>query len=184
MAIRTFRRRNAKGIFGLLYGRNQSIQLQEGDLTDTIKQTLEEYSDYLNSQGFKVMLSLQSQLPAVHFNHERVAQTILNLLENATKYSGSSRRICLNAWARNGEAVIEIQDFGLGIPPDEQDKVFKPFYRIEQRGDRGGCGLGLYLADQVMKEHGGRIELESEVNKGSRFRLIFPSIGVRYHGNA
>jgi signal transduction histidine kinase len=163
---------------------HQGIQLQPGNLADTVKQTVDEYSDYLNSQDFKVTFSLQSHLPPVYFNREQVSQIILNLLENATKYSGSSRRICLNIWAQDGEAVVEVQDFGLGIPTEEQAKVFQPFYRIQQGGEKGGCGLGLYLADQVMKEHGGRIELESEPNKGSRFRLIFPASGVKYSRKA
>jgi signal transduction histidine kinase len=165
-------------------GHGQGAQLQAGDLTDIVKQTVDEYSEYMNLQGFKLVCSLQSKLPPVHFNREQVSQIILNLLENATKYSGSSKRICLSALAQNGEVVIEVQDFGLGIPPGEQEKIFQPFYRVQQRSEKGGCGLGLYLADQVMREHGGRIELESEIDKGSIFRLVFPVSGVRYNRNA
>jgi signal transduction histidine kinase len=99
---------------------------------------------------------------------------LLNLMDNARKYSGKSKLIRVNLWVQDKEVVIEVQDHGLGIPADEIDKIFQPFYRAVKGNEKGGCGLGLYLVDQVMKEHGGRVEVDSEVDSGSRFRLLFP----------
>jgi two-component system phosphate regulon sensor histidine kinase PhoR len=150
------------------------LALQEGDLADIVNQTIDEYSEYLSWQGFAIKLSIQSSIPPVQLSRERVSQMILNLLENAVKYSGESRLIRVNAWAQQSGVVIEVHDNGLGIPQEEQERIFQPFYRAPRGAEKGGCGLGLYLVEQVMKEHGGRIEVESEVNVGSRFRLIFP----------
>jgi signal transduction histidine kinase/tetratricopeptide (TPR) repeat protein len=150
--------------------------LPEGDLTATISQAVQDYSEYLLWRGFDLKSSIQP-LPPVRFNPEQVLQIILNLLDNARKYSGASRLIRLSAWARVSEVIVEVQDNGIGIPAEEKDKIFQPFYRIASADEKGGCGLGLYLVAQVMKEHGGRVEVESEVNRGSLFRLVFPVSG-------
>jgi two-component system phosphate regulon sensor histidine kinase PhoR len=151
--------------------------LREGDLAATISQAIEDYSDYLTWRGFSVRTSFRPKLPPVRFNPEQVSQMILNLMDNARKYSGSSRLIRVNVWPQGSEVVVEVRDNGLGIPADEREKIFQPFYRVSKGNEKGGCGLGLYLVDQVMKEHGGSVEVESEVNQGSSFRLIFPVIG-------
>lgn len=148
--------------------------MNEGDLSSVVTQAIQDYSDYLLYKGFELKYSIQPQLPPVRFNPEQILQSILNLLDNARKYSGASRLIRLNAWTDHGEVVVEVKDQGIGIPADEKNKIFQAFYRISGRDSKGGCGLGLYLVDQVMKEHGGRIEVESEVQRGSSIRLIFP----------
>ena len=149
--------------------------MNEGDLSSVISQAMQDYSDYLMYRGFEVKTSIQPQLPPVRFNSEQILQAILNLLDNARKYSGASRLLRLNAWTDHGEVVVEVKDHGIGIPADEKSKIFQAFYRISSQDSKGGCGLGLYLVDQVMKEHGGRVEVDSELNRGSAFRLIFPA---------
>ncbi|HTY62176.1 MAG TPA: HAMP domain-containing sensor histidine kinase [Acidobacteriota bacterium] len=160
------------------HGKRQ--ELPEGDLTATVQQAVQDYSEYLVWRGFDLKASIQPQLPKVHFNPEQVSQMILNLLDNARKYSGASRLIRLHAYARVRDVAVEVQDYGIGIAAEEHDNIFQPFYRISSAGDKGGCGLGLYLVAQVMKEHGGRVEIQSEVHRGSLFRLVFP-IGVNKH---
>lgn len=149
-------------------------ELPEGDLAATISQSIQDYSEYLMWHGFDLKSSIQPQLPRVRFSSEQVSQMILNLLDNARKYSGSSRLIRLRAYALASDVAIEVQDNGIGIPYEEKDKIFQPFYRIPNAVNKGGCGLGLYLVAQVMKEHGGSVEVQSEVNRGSIFRLTFP----------
>ncbi len=158
-------------------GRNLH-EMQEGDLAVPVSQAISDYSDYLTWRGFSVKSSIWPQLPPVRFNREQVAQMVLNLLDNARKYSGMSRRIRVNVWVQEGEVVVEVQDNGPGIAAEEIEKIFQPFYRIAKGSEKGGCGLGLYLVDQVMKEHGGRVEVESVLNQGSSFRLIFPISGA------
>jgi two-component system phosphate regulon sensor histidine kinase PhoR len=160
----------------------RSQQRHPGDLTPVVTQAISDYSDYLTWRGFEVKSSLWPQLPPVEFDREQVYQMLLNLMENARKYSGKSRIIRENLWVQANEVVIEVQDSGFGIPPEEIDKIFQPFYRASRGHEKGGCGLGLYLVDRVMKEHGGRVEVESEVDRGSRFRLIFPVSRPRMTG--
>jgi signal transduction histidine kinase len=141
-----------------------------------VVQTIEDYSDYLNLRGFSVKTGIQSEAPPVKFNSEEVSQAILNLMDNARKYSGTSRLIRVHLWRLDGNIVVEVQDYGIGIPPDELDNIFQPFYRVTNQNEKGGCGLGLYLVAQVMQGHHGKIEVESELGKGSRFRLYFPVV--------
>jgi two-component system phosphate regulon sensor histidine kinase PhoR len=150
-------------------------ELVEGDLAEVVSQTVADYSEYLEWRGFEVKTSISPYLPPVRFHAEQVSQMILNLLDNARKYSGQSRPIRVNGWAQENEVVIEVQDYGLGIAEEAKEKIFAPFYRISRGSEKGGCGLGLYLVSEVMKEHHGRVEVESEVDKGSRFRLVFPT---------
>jgi signal transduction histidine kinase len=158
------------------------VILPEGDLANPISQAIQDYSEYLMWRGFDLKSSIQAQMPPVSFNPEQVTQMILNLLDNARKYSGPSRMIRLNAWARLRDVVIEVQDNGIGISAEEIHSIFQPFYRISSADEKGGCGLGLYLVAQVMKEHGGRVEVESEVKRGSLFRLVFPISGQMRSG--
>jgi signal transduction histidine kinase len=150
--------------------------LQEGNLAATVKQIVEEYSDYLCLRGFSVKTGIQPDVPPVNFSQEQVSQAILNLMDNARKYSGDSRLIRVHLWRLDGHIVVEVQDYGVGIPPDELDNIFQPFYRVPNQNEKGGCGLGLYLVAQVVQGHKGKIEVESEVGKGSRFRLYFPVV--------
>jgi signal transduction histidine kinase len=156
----------------------KTYELYEGDLAVTVAQTVEDYSDYLNLRGFSVKTGIQPNVPSVKFNREEVSQAILNLLDNARKYSGDSRLIRVHLWLLDGNIIIEIQDYGVGIPQEEIDNIFQPFYRVANQNEKGGCGLGLYLVAQVMQNHNGRIEVESELGKGSRFRLYFPVVQV------
>jgi signal transduction histidine kinase len=153
--------------------------LPEGDLTPTIAQAIDDYSEYLKWKGFHLSTFIQPDLPPVRFNSEQVSQMILNLLDNARKYSGASREIMLKVRTWEDDVYIEVQDYGIGIPVEEKEKIFQPFYRISEAVEQGGCGLGLYLVARMMKQHGGRVEVESEINRGSLLRLVFPAAGRR-----
>lgn len=150
------------------------IHTEVGNLAETVSQTVEDYSEFLALRGFAVKVGIQPDLPPVRFNKEQISQVILNLMDNARKYSGNSRIIRVHMWMQNNQVVVEILDQGVGIPAEEIDKIFEPFYRVQRGNETGGCGLGLYLVRHAMESHGGRIEVLSEVGKGSRFRLFFP----------
>ena len=92
------------------------------------------------------------------------------------KYSGDAREIDLRLAARNGDAVIEVADHGLGLAPEEQKHVFERFYRAPSHESRliAGTGLGLTLVAHIAKAHGGRVEVESAPGAGSTFRVVLP----------
>jgi signal transduction histidine kinase len=130
----------------------------------------------LSQQGFELRLSVQQRMPELKADPDAIQQAILNLLTNAMKYSGDGREIDLRLSARNGDAVIEVADHGLGLAPEEQKYIFEKFYRAPSHESRliAGTGLGLTLVAHIAKAHGGRVEVESAPGAGSKFSIVLP----------
>ena len=108
-------------------------------------------------------------------------QALVNLLDNAIKYTPIGGSIRLSAYlAPSDDVVIEVADTGPGIAPEHQGKIFDRFYRVDKARSRetGGVGLGLALARSAVEMSGGRIELKSESGKGSTFRVVLPGLIV------
>jgi len=133
----------------------------------------------LAQQGFQLHLSVQEEMPELKADPDAIEQAILNLLTNAMKYSGDAREIDLRLGARNGDAIIEVVDHGLGMTPDEQKHVFEKFYRAPSHESQliAGTGLGLTLVEHIAKAHGGRVEVESAPGAGSTFCIVLPIEG-------
>jgi signal transduction histidine kinase len=130
----------------------------------------------LAQQGFRLHFWVQQELPDVQVDPDAIQQAILNLLTNAMKYSGDAREIDLTVAARNGDAVIEVKDRGLGLAPEEQKHIFEKFYRAPSHESRliAGTGLGLTLVAHIAKAHHGRVEVESAPGAGSTFSILLP----------
>jgi signal transduction histidine kinase len=130
----------------------------------------------LAQQGFQLHFSAEPDLPELRADPDAIQQAILNLLTNAMKYSGDAREIDLRLGARNGDAVIEVADHGLGMEPDEQKHIFEKFYRAPSHESRliAGTGLGLTLVSHIVLAHGGRVEVESAPGLGSTFSILLP----------
>ena len=103
----------------------------------------------------------------------RIKQVVVNLLDNAIKYTPPGGTIYLNVHARSGKAVLEVVDTGMGIPAAALPHIFERFYRVDQARSRdaGGAGLGLAIVKSICAAHGGKVEVESVEGKGSRFRV-------------
>jgi signal transduction histidine kinase len=101
----------------------------------------------------------------------------LNLVDNAIKYTPEDGRVTLSSQRQNGWITVKVQDTGIGIPKEEQSKIFDRFYRADMGRSRefGGSGLGLSIAKWIAELHRGRIEVESEPGKGSTFTVYFPA---------
>jgi len=154
----------------------QVYTLTEGDLGSAIKEIVNDYQEYLERRGFTIAQSLGESAPAVRFDETALSQAVLNLLDNAAKYSGSSREIAVRLRAGEGSVIFEVEDHGVGIPAAERDKIFDRFYRVSNGSGKGGYGLGLFLVRHIMDAHGGRAEVQSEPGRGSSFRLVFPAV--------
>ena len=150
-------------------------KLSEGNLIPVITQTVSVCAQQFHDRGFTIISEVPASLPAVRFNSEKVAQALVNLIDNARKYSGNSKTVEVRLWAEHTRVVLEVQDHGIGILPEDRKKIFEQFYRGSNVGQQAGFGLGLYLVDRIMDAHGGTIELETTPGRrGSRFRLVFP----------
>jgi len=111
----------------------------------------------------------------VEADPQRLQQVAANLLSNALRYTEEGE-VGVRTWADGSEAVLEVSDTGIGIPEDDLPKIFTRFWRGEKSRSRstGGAGIGLAIADELVKAHGGRFEVESTPGKGSIFRVLLP----------
>lgn len=121
-------------------------------------------------------VKLPDELPNVRGDLQRLQQVLQNLLDNAVQYTPDGGRITVRVFPRDGEVVFEVADTGIGIPEAAQPRIFERFYRVDSARSRevGGTGLGLSIAKHLVEAHGGRIWVESEVGRGSRFFFSIP----------
>ena len=124
-----------------------------------------------------VSTQIQQSLPRVMGDAGGLSRAVGALLDNAVKFSPEGGKISIHIHAGDGAVSIEISDPGVGFPMEQLDDVCRPFTRIEATGGHlfGGVGLGIPIARQVVESHGGRIEIQSEVSKGSTFTIILPA---------
>lgn len=121
-------------------------------------------------------VNVEPVLPEVYVDRNQIRQVLVNLLENAAAYSPENTRITVLARSVAGEVEVSVSDQGVGMPPEDLEKVFDKFYRGSQRRQRpGGTGLGLAICQAIIQEHGGRIWAESRLGHGSTFYFRLPA---------
>jgi two-component system phosphate regulon sensor histidine kinase PhoR len=110
-------------------------------------------------------------------DRDRLTEALVNLLDNAVKYTPEGGAVTVEARSVDGGVEIAVADTGIGIPPRELSRIFERFYRVDRARSRelGGTGLGLSIVKHIVEAHGGRVAVESTVGQGSRFSLIFPA---------
>lgn len=126
-------------------------------------------------KGIAWHTDIPGNLPTLDLDTKRMAQAIGNIISNAIKYTPEYGKIVVSATTTSRDVRIQVTDSGPGISPEEQDRIFEPFYRSKQeKRFPQGLGLGLTIARDLIEAHGGKLDLESEQNKGSTFTIIFP----------
>ncbi len=150
-----------------------TLERQPIELQTFVKGLLDRTHDVLDYE--RVCLDIPVDVPAVLADPDRVERILMNLLTNALKYSPGDGDVLVDARAGNGEVLLGVTDRGPGIPPEEATHVFERFYRVTGGHQADGLGLGLYITKMLVDAHGGRVWVESEVGKGSRFVFTLPS---------
>jgi signal transduction histidine kinase len=119
-----------------------------------------------------------ADLPSIYGDADALVTALLNLLDNAWKYSGDGKRIVLRTEARNGSVCFTVEDNGIGLSPSECRQVFDRFYQTDQRLARaaGGCGLGLSIVQSIVEAHHGSVRVKSEPGRGSTFTIEIPAV--------
>lgn len=160
-------------------GRKQ-YKMSPCDLSTIVRQTLETYRLQFEHDHVQHDLFIESDLPIIQADPEAIAQVLLNLINNALKYSPREKwvRVDVRKVARNGSAdlCVTVEDHGSGIGQSERSKLFDPFYRVDSDETKRvrGAGLGLAVVKHVLDAHHGRIEVVSDPGRGSAFKLFFP----------
>lgn len=146
------------------------------DLGELVRELVATTQHRVGHEGFNVEARIENTLPPTSADRDAIGQAISNLIDNAIQYSGDSKRITLYASAADGHVTVAVEDFGVGIPEDELDRVFERFYRGGNELTRTvkGSGLGLTLVNEVVEAHGGTVEVKSEPGRGSTFTIKLP----------
>jgi two-component system, OmpR family, phosphate regulon sensor histidine kinase PhoR len=131
-------------------------------------------------QNAQLSVEVPDHLPPLWAESASISDALLNLLTNASKYGGHPAEIGLRVSADSRQVRIAVRDNGIGIPQREHKRIFQKFYRIDDRlsRDMQGSGLGLAIARHVVKAHGGRIQVESALGKGSVFTIVLPVLSA------
>lgn len=143
---------------------------------DLIRNLVITYESWIRSKGFEVTLELDESVADQLWDRDAVSRALLNLVDNAIKYSGDDRHIDIVLRQTAEHVIIEVKDRGIGIATNDLNKIFDPYFRAQFSDTitRRGAGLGLTLVQQIVESHGGRVELDSVLGSGSTFRLLFP----------
>ncbi len=162
--------------FSRIEAGRKEYDMRETDLGDLLRNTLDAYRFQIEQNGFTFQQNIASDLPPVRVDREAIARSVLNLVNNAVKYSNHEKFLGVNLYRANGYVKLEVVDHGIGIPRSEQHKIFEKFYRA---GDplvhnTKGSGLGLSLVRHIVHAHGGDVAVESAPGKGSKFTIVLP----------
>ena len=116
-------------------------------MAPVVTETVEDYVEHLHQQGFSVETKLTHQVPHVRFDRRAVSQAVMNLLDNARKYSSDRKSIAVRLWSEEDKVIFEVEDHGIGIPKELQKEVFQPFFRVSPSNGRPmgrGHGFGSF----------------------------------------
>jgi two-component system, OmpR family, sensor histidine kinase KdpD len=130
----------------------------------------------LGPAGARIDVSLPEQLPPVRADFHQIERALVNLMENALKYSPEDRRVAVRVTATSGEVIVRVIDRGRGIAPSELSTIFQPFERGSSPGAVGGAGLGLAIARGFAEANAGRVWAESRIGQGATFALALPAV--------
>jgi signal transduction histidine kinase len=163
----------------------KEYEFQETNLGELVHSTLDSYRFQIQQNGFGFEENISPDIPPVNVDREAIARSLLNLVNNALKYSKDEKYIGVSLYRVNGSVNLEVRDRGIGIPVNEQEKLFEKFYRC---GDPlvhnvKGSGLGLSLVRHIVRAHGGDVLVESVPDKGSKFTIALPLAPVPQTGN-
>jgi signal transduction histidine kinase len=145
-------------------------------LEDVVEEAARVIRFPLTQSGFTLDLAVARTLPPIEADRDALLQAILNLMTNAMKYSGTSRRIGIHLRREGDDALIAVTDYGVGIAPEEQGRIFERFYRAPASQGQyiPGAGLGLTLVAHIAKAHGGDVAVRSSPGAGSTFTIRLP----------
>lgn len=143
---------------------------------DLITALVATYESWIRSKGFELSLHIEEAVDEQLWDRDAVSRALLNLIDNAVKYSGDRKTISITLRQDAQNVILEVTDQGIGIEADDLPLIFDPYYRAQfsDTQTRRGAGLGLTLVQQIVASHGGRVEVESAPGTGSTFRLLLP----------
>ena len=161
--------------FSKIEANRRIYSFEETDMSQLVRDVMKDYAFHLDQNGFTIHFRASDHPIWIKADRDGIYEGMVNLLDNAIKYSPDIKEIYVSLGENENTAWIEVSDKGIGIPDDKIHQIFDKFYRATERDlyKAKGAGLGLTILKHIMDAHNGKIEVSSEVGKGSTFRLIF-----------
>ena len=145
-------------------------QIKPAALNEVVLKTLDLLDPELDARGLEVKTRLGRHLPATPIDPAQIQQVLVNLIRNAMQAMAKGGTLTLQTGESSDGVWVSVADTGGGIPPEQLNRIFEPFYTTKKKGS----GLGLMIVQRIVRAHGGRIELESQVGRGTTFRIWLP----------
>ena len=158
----------------------KEYRFKETEVAALSRDVVLRFQDQARAEDISIICDISNQIPPITADPEAISRVLSNILDNAIKYSDAGKKVCFKAWAENTSVYFEVEDEGLGIGEEDQERVFEKFYRAKEPKDKNieGSGIGLTLVDHIVKAHDGEISLESNrEGKGTRIRVRLPVQG-------
>ena len=157
---------------------SSSLQLSEIDVAQFFDGLVRDWKKKFAAKSLKAIVDVSADFPLIRADEARLREVFDNLLDNAAKYSRENGEIRLSAERRGDEILLGVHDNGIGIANEDLPRIFERFYRADKARSReiGGTGLGLSIVKHLAQLHGGRVEAESELGKGTPIRVVLPIV--------
>jgi signal transduction histidine kinase len=162
--------------FSRIEAGRKEYDFRETDIAELVRNTLDSYRYQIEQQGFALEEEIDPGIPAVKVDREAIARALVNLVNNALKYSDSEKFLGVRLYRDQSVLKLEVSDRGIGIERNEQSRIFEKFYRTCDPlvHNTKGSGLGLSLVRHITQAHGGDVEVESTPGRGSKFTVWLP----------
>ena len=150
--------------------RPSPVQMKICSLNDVVEKTLDLLRPEIENRGIVIKTKLARQLTATPIDATQIQQVLVNLVKNASQAMTTGGTLTLQTGENSDAVWVSVADTGGGIPQEQLNRIFEPFYTTKKKGS----GLGLMIVQRIVRAHNGRIELESHVGKGTTFRIWLP----------
>jgi two-component system, OmpR family, phosphate regulon sensor histidine kinase PhoR len=153
-----------------------TLELSAVRVDELFNNLIRDWKEKLAAKNLKVIVDLTPEAVTLHADGTRLEEVLYNLLDNAVKFSRENGEIYLRATRLGSDMVLSVSDNGLGIGKEHLSRIFERFYRADKGRSRelGGTGLGLAIVKHIAQLHGGRVEAESELGRGTSIRVVLP----------
>lgn len=164
--------------FSRLERNRYNFRFSEVNASEVVDRAMDAFAERAAEPKVHMNVNVAPDLPLIHADAGALSTVLLNLLDNAYKYTPDQKKIDLRAFQNNGHVCFEVQDNGIGVPKSEATKVFRDFYQVDSRLSRtqGGCGLGLSIVKFIVQAHKGAVSLDSRAGEGATFKVEVPCV--------
>ncbi|MGI9534071.1 MAG: sensor histidine kinase [Thermodesulfobacteriota bacterium] len=166
-----------------LFSEDSDQDFEQININEVILQTVASLNRKIKDKEIREKIDLEDNMPRINGIKFFLEQMITNLIDNSIKYNHCGGEVNINTYSNENKVVIKISDTGIGIPKEQQDRIFERFYRVDKNRSReiGGTGLGLSIVKHIVLVHGGNINLVSEEENGSEFTIELPIVNEVHH---